>query len=283
MTLLYPLLLSLLLGLGPGPQDAEPAPKQEPSGGPLFVVGGGGTPDTVKALALEMAGGKKARVLIFPQASERKSAGRDNVAMWKEAGARTIKVADLKKKKTLRKEIARANLIWFAGGSQNRLMKALRDAKMIAPIVARHRAGAVLGGTSAGAAVMSTRMLTGDAVSRNLVAKGTALDKGLGLMKDVIVDQHFHARRRFYRLLSAVIDHPKELGIGIDEKTAIVVRGTNFEVVGSSGVLVIDASRAKADPGEKGSPLPFQGVVLHHLVPGQAFDLKTRLPVSEEK
>jgi cyanophycinase len=284
MNMLTSLLVGLLLAAAPQDEaPTKPEKAQAKPGGPLFIVGGGGTPDTVKALALEMAGGKKARVLIFPQASERKSTGRDNADMWKKAGAKQVKVANLRLKKSAKKEIERADLIWFAGGSQNRLMEALREGEVIEALRARHLAGAVLGGTSAGAAVMSKLMITGEAESRKIVAKGTELADGLGLVPGTIIDQHFHARRRFNRLLSAVLDNPKELGIGIDERTAIVVRGRSFEVVGESGALVIDANSAKSKEGRPQTPLSFTGVVLHHIVPGEAFDLETRQLVADVK
>jgi len=215
---------------------------------PLIIVGGGGTPDVVKQRAIELAGGPTAPVVIIPQASRRAESGAENVAFWKKTGATNVTALTLKPEQRAT-EIAllkQAKFIWFSGGDQSRLMDALRDANLIDLIKQRHRAGIVIGGTSAGAAVMSQRMIIGNAELEAIVRGGTPLADGLGLWPGTIVDQHFHRRRRFNRLLSAVLDHPDQVGIGIDERTAVIVQADGFEVMGESSVLVIDARRAKA-------------------------------------
>ncbi len=216
--------------------------------GPLIIVGGVGTPAVVKQRAIELAGGPTAPVVIIPQASRRPEAGAENVAFWKKTGATNVTALTLKPDQRAAEIelLKQAKFIWFSGGDQSRLMDALREADLIDLIKQHHRAGVVIGGTSAGAAVMSQRMIIGNAELEAIVRGGTPLADGLGLWPGTIVDQHFHRRRRFNRLLSAVLDQPDQIGIGIDERTAVLVQGDGFEVMGESSVLVIDARRAKA-------------------------------------
>ncbi|MFG0320085.1 MAG: cyanophycinase [Planctomycetota bacterium JB042] len=240
--------------------------------GPLVVVGGGGTPDEVVRRALELAGGKDARVLILPQASSRGDAGRSTAEMFREAGAKRVDIAKLKPARAAREKILAADLLWMSGGSQRRLMEALREARLIDAVREAHANGAVVGGTSAGAAVLSARMITGEADLEGVGRGRTELEDGLGLWPGVIVDQHFLKRRRNNRLLAAVLDHPGDLGVGIDERTAVIVRGDRFEVAGTGGVLVYDARQAEIEDGEAGDPHAARGVRLHLLRPGETFE-----------
>lgn len=229
----------------------DPAP---PATGALFIVGGGKISDALRKEAIALAGGAKARVAIFAQASREKNAGPETAKLFDACGAGQVDVVDLDAKTKARQLVAKATLIWFGGGSQNRLMEELKRADLVDAIRTRWREGAVVGGTSAGAAVMSKLMITGDEYERGrITASSTALGDGLGLLDGAIVDQHFVARGRFPRLLSAVLDHPEQLGIGIDESTAAIVEGDTLRVSGDSHVLVFDARAAtcaKATPGE---------------------------------
>jgi cyanophycinase len=133
------------------------------SPGPIVAVGGGGTTDRIVQRTLELAGGPDAVVVVLPQSSALENAGDSSVRMWREAGATSVrKVAfgDPDANAALEK----ATLIWIPGGDQNRFMKAITGTGLDDVIRARHRAGAVVGGTSAGAAVLSVRMITGKAV-----------------------------------------------------------------------------------------------------------------------
>jgi cyanophycinase len=136
---------------------ADPAP------GHLVAVGGGTTTDLIVRRTLEIAGGANARVLLIPQASAI-STGEGSVAMWRECGAKAITILDLKNPEAV-KAIEAADLIWMPGGDQNRLMQALEPTGVPAAIRERYKKGATVGGTSAGAAVISAVCLTGDAAS----------------------------------------------------------------------------------------------------------------------
>lgn len=246
-----------------------------PSGGHLVIVGGGGTTDAIVEKALALAGGKSARMVVLAQASARENAGEGSVRFWTEKGATSVTSLDLADREAAAKAIAQADLIWFPGGDQNRLLRAITEADLAGAIRARYQAGAVVGGTSAGAAVMSPAMIVGgeSADLKAVRSGGTTIAEGLGLFPDSIVDQHFLARQRFNRLLAAVLDRPKLVGIGIDEKTAIVCNGRSFEVVGEGGVLVLDARKAALEKTEEGGLPGGTGVQLAFLRPGMRFDL----------
>jgi cyanophycinase len=130
----------------------------------------------------------------------------------------------------------------------------------------RYVAGAVVGGTSAGAAVMSDLMITGEADLTGVGRGATKLAPGLGLWPGVIVDQHFLKRQRFNRLFAAVLDQPDHVGVGIDEETAVIVSAGRWEVIGRSQVLVLDARKARNAPASDQDARPAAGNVQLHLL-----------------
>jgi cyanophycinase len=213
------------------------------SPGPIVAVGGGGTTDAIVQRTLELAGGKEARVVVLPQASALANAGDSSVRMWTDAGARSSRKVSFDDPGA-KAALEQATLIWIPGGDQNRFMKAITGTGLDDVIRSCHRAGAVVGGTSAGAAVLSERMITGEADLQSLKARSTVLGRGLGLWTGGIFDQHFLRRQRGNRLLSAVLDNPHLVGVGIDEATAVILRAGQLEVVGRSAALVLDARQA---------------------------------------
>ncbi|MBI5363401.1 MAG: cyanophycinase [Planctomycetes bacterium] len=313
----------------------------------LCIVGGGGTTDDMYERMLGAAGGKDAKVVILPQASELADTGASSMEVWKKHSATNVEWLDLKDPARDQAKVRAAQVIWFPGGVQTRLMKALHEAGIVELVRARFVDGAVVGGTSAGAAVMSDVMITGDydlgfkgpaatteatpaagssvraepgasagptapsaaavpptsagpngpaktgaqggAPERASRAERSAEDEdsglkyirngtnvfstGLGLMQGAIVDQHFVRRQRFNRLLSAVLDHPDLVGIGIDEKTSILVHGNRFEVVGASNVLVIDPRDAHGASQDGKTPGSLYGAKVSVLRAGQSYDL----------
>ena len=250
--------------------SAQPAPK-----GHLVIVGGGGTPDVVQAKAIALAGGPAAKVVIFPQASELAETGDVNVDMWKKAGATDVRWIPLTDPKAAREAVESAAFIWFPGGDQVKLMKAFEGTGVPEVILKRYRAGAVVGGTSAGAAVMTSVMLTGDADLQSITVGATKTVPGLGLWPQAIVDQHHLKRQREARLISLVLEHPTMVGVGIDERTAVILSGgTGAEVIGESTVLVVDARKASIEKRLDGQHAAARGVTLHVLTAGMTFDVK---------
>lgn len=250
----------------------SPAAAQPPSGH-LLVVGGNGTTDDILQKAVATAGGASGTVVIFPQASELAETGRESAEMWTKAGMGRAIVANPADVPAALRAIGEANFVWFPGGDQNRLVQALEGTPIPEAIRARYRAGALVGGTSAGAAVMSQWMITGEADLKAIAAGKTELKPGLGLWPEVIVDQHFLKRQRGNRLISAVLDRPSLVGVGIDETTAVFVTGHSFEVLGQNSVLVIDARTAQIDPAAAGELATGRGLIVSVLKAGMQYDL----------
>jgi cyanophycinase len=223
---------------------AEGRSGKEGSAGTLLLIGGGRTPQAAITRALDL-----------------EATGRASARMWEQAGAGKVTVLtwNCERKEAVR-EVGAADVIWFGGGSQNVLMDRLTSLDLVAAVRERYRAGAVVGGTSAGAAVMSAVMLTGSRV------RGRTEADGLGLWPGVIVDQHYLARKRRPRLLEALEGHPRLVGIGIDEGTAVLVRGRDgrFEVLGYSQVEVL----VPPSQGREGAE-----VATRRLEAGAVFDL----------
>jgi cyanophycinase len=262
------LVLGLVLVAGVHAQPG-PAPK-----GHLVVIGGGTIPDDVRARTLALAGGGKAIVVVLPQASELPETGPEAVDVWKKAGAAKATAVDVTARAAAIEAVKEATLIWFPGGDQTRLMKALDGTGIPEAILERYQHGATVAGTSAGAAVMSKVMITGNEMDlQAITAKKTDTAPGLGLWPQAIVDQHFLKRQRHNRLLSAVLDHPQLVGVGIDESTAAVVSGTAFEVIGRSSIVVIDARKAAIAPAGAGEPMAGRNVTVHVLKAGMKVDL----------
>lgn len=245
------------------------------SPGAIVAVGGGGTTEKIVARTLELAGGRDAVVVVLPQSSALPDAGESSVKMWLDAGAGKATKIDFKDAGA-RVALEAASLIWIPGGDQNRFMKAIEGTGLDETIRARHRSGAVVGGTSAGAAVLSALMITGEADLQSLTSGKTVLGKGLGLWRGGIFDQHFLRRQRNNRLLGAVLDNPKMIGVGIDEATAAILHDGRLEVVGRSAVVVFDARRASVQPSEPGEPVSATGVMASVLREGMTLSLDDR-------
>lgn len=249
-----------------------PVRADEPSGR-LVLVGGGTTTAEIAKRTLEVAGGPDRRMLILPQVSEDPAgAGRESAGFWRAQGAKDVSCLDLADAKKAIAAVQSADLIWIPGGDQNRLMKALEGTGVIEAIRKRFVAGATVGGTSAGAALMSEVMITGDPEAKDDPNAATPTAAGLALWPEAIVDQHFLTRGRFGRLMRAVLDHPTLLGVGIDEGTGIVVTGRAFEVFGASTATVLDARKATVTRSKEGAPSA-SGVVTHLLRAGMRYDL----------
>ncbi|MCS7182842.1 MAG: cyanophycinase [Thermoanaerobaculum sp.] len=259
---------------------------QERPLGHLILIGGGERPATAMHKFVELAGGPQALILLLPTASEDPDyISSLHKSFSKEYGCQQVKLLNVKTPAdALRKDyvalVERAGGIFFSGGDQTRILRALKDSPLLAAIRQAYHRGAVLGGTSAGTACMSPLMITGEGNFDVIRPGAVELWPGLGFFTGVIVDQHFVARRRFNRLVTVVLEHPELLGVGIDEDTAVWVKpdGT-FQVLGDGCVLVLDAHgrkprRVPAPAG--GSLFSADHLTLHVLAAGDRFDLERR-------
>jgi cyanophycinase len=249
------------------------APVFGQSGGAIVAVGGGGTTAAIVRRTLELAGGRNAIVVVLPQSSAVDSAGDSSVRMWLDAGAKEARKVSFADAHAVA-AIDSATLIWMPGGDQNRFMKAIAGTGLDEAIRRRHRSGAVVGGTSAGAAVLSASMITGEADLQSLASGKTVLAPGLGVWREAIVDQHFLRRQRNNRLLSAVLDTPALIGVGVDEATAAILRDGRIEVVGRSAVVVFDARDARVERSAPGAPVAATGIKTSVLREGMSLKIR---------
>jgi cyanophycinase len=175
-----------------------------------------------------------------------------------------------------------ADAVFFTGGDQLKITSQIGDTPIYSRICEIFDAGGLIAGTSAGASVMTeTMIVSGKAEESYRIGNLLQLAPGLGLLQGVIVDQHFAQRGRIGRLLGAIAQNPRMLGIGLDEDSAILVQRGRFQVLGSNAVHVIDGSKVSFTNISEGNPdtaLCIYGVRMHVLNQSDTFDLKNRRP-----
>jgi cyanophycinase len=258
--------------------------------GPLYIVGGGPQTEAMVREFVELAGGAgRAHIVVLAMASasgERSGEAKANDLRTLGATARNVWVtreqADLD---SVARLLAQATGIWFGGGDQNRLADIVRGTALERAIAARHAAGAVVGGTSAGAAVLSSVMITGDerrrggsrpgsdssAVNITIDRDNVVTSAGFALLNNAVIDQHFVRRRRHNRLISLVLEQAPHLGAGIDESTALVVAPDGSWRVSGESVVVIYDAREAARSGASAPVLGAAGMRMHVLPAGARF------------
>ncbi|MDB4879149.1 MAG: Cyanophycinase [Gemmatimonadetes bacterium] len=173
--------------------------------------------------------------------------------------------------------------VFFTGGDQLKITSQLGDTPVFSRMLEIFEGGGVIAGTSAGASVMSeTMMVQGGQEGSHKIKSALLMAPGFGLARDMLIDQHFAERGRMARLIGAVSQNPRMLGIGIDEDTAIIVEQSNrFDVLGEGAVYIVDASTTTySNIGEEESErtLSSFGLTVHMLSQGDHFDLATRTP-----
>ncbi|MBA2113551.1 cyanophycinase [Bremerella alba] len=213
------------------------AQSEESADGHLIVVGGGRLTDQIISRFVELAGGSEARLIVIPTASGSPDSDQTIIDRWKKRGIADVQVLHTSKRDEANSDVfvaplKEATAVWISGGLQSRLAKAYEGTRVEQELKALVHRGCVVGGTSAGAAIQSPVMIAGSyPIPR--------MEQGFDLLPGVIIDQHFLARNRMNRLLYAVGKHPDQIGVGIDESTAIEVHGNRCRVLGESTVTVI--------------------------------------------
>jgi len=220
-----------------GPQPAVGVPVNRPSQGSLVICGGGTLPDSVFERFLELAGGPQAKIVFIPTATEFTDSPRANkdLDLLRAHGATMVQSLHTRDRAeandpTFYRPLTAATGVWLAGGVQSRLAESYLNTEVERQLKALLDRGGVIGGTSAGAAIMTRVMITGG------WRKATE-GQGFDLLPGSVVDQHFLKRNRLGRLLGMLAAHPGLVGFGIDEGTALVVSGDNLSVVGDSYVV----------------------------------------------
>ena len=284
------LVFAVTLGI-PGGRTAAAA--AEGHQGSLVIIGGGPRPSSVTQRFIQLAGGtNRARLVIIPFASEDPNGSGQSVAEeFRGLGLSGVDVLEDSGEVAVRC-LQRATGVYFTGGDQKRLVTAMNGTPALEAVRTAWHRGCVIAGTSAGAAVMSARMITGEETGnpseedrfRSIQRGRVELIPGFGFMTNAIIDQHFLARRRENRLFSVILENTTLLGVGIDESTAVVVGpDQTFEVVGNQTVLVVDARHASVVREDPRKHLGATDLKLHLLLSGDRFNLRTARPLSAQR
>ena len=253
------------------------------SKGKLFIIGGGSRPDFLVDRMIKEAGLKSGEtVAIFPHASEEQDSSFYYAKQQFEK--RNLKALDCAFKKDEKlspsklDSLKTAKLIYIGGGDQVRFMEIINSNPEVKNLLkSAYQNGKMIAGTSAGAAVMSEVMITGNQLKYNdyentfdnIEIKNVETKQGLGFIKTAVIDQHFVVRSRYNRLLSLIIENPTYKGIGIDEGTAILVKNGAAEVVGRAQVIVF--KNPKQSKKLNGDKLGAQGITLDIYLNGEKF------------
>ncbi|MBE9008867.1 cyanophycinase [Pseudanabaenaceae cyanobacterium LEGE 13415] len=269
-------------------QDSVALPETH---GELIIIGGAEDKEGECRILREFirrAGGLQSRIVVMTVATGLPGEVGDHYTqVFQRLGAEDIRVVDTADRDDASdpkaiEDVSQATGIFFTGGNQARITECIKDTDLDTALRKRFEEGAVIAGTSAGAAMMPDMMIVvgeGETNPRREVAK---MDRGMGFLPNVVIDQHFAQRGRLGRLLSALAQQPASLGFGIDENTAIVVSGKMLEVIGEGAVTVVDESTVTHNNIEKLLPdedLALCGATLHILPSGYKFDLEKRSPI----
>jgi cyanophycinase len=259
--------------------------------GALIAIGGAEDrkgPCTILGEFVRLSGGPRARLVVLTVASEfPREVGAEYLECFDRLGAKQVHVIDVREREhSLAAEfvelLAHATGVFFTGGDQVRVTNLLGGTPADQVLHRRHEEGMVLAGTSAGAAMMASTMIVQGHSEATPRIGSVRTGPGMEFMRGTIIDQHFAQRGRSGRLLTALAQYPHQLGIGIDEDTAMLVLGEEFEVLGSGAVAVFDAGSATyndvLERHEK-QHVAVCDVKLHMLTAGFRFHLTKRRPI----
>jgi cyanophycinase len=249
----------------------EPVVKA-PARGALVIVGGGPVGREILGRLFELAGGKDAPLVVIPTAGGAESYGPDysGLKMFRDFGATNITVLHttdrtVAESEAFVKPITAARAVWFPGGRQWHLVDSYLHTRTQREIEKVLERGGVVGGSSAGASMVASYLVRG-AREGNKIMMAPGYEEGFGLLKGAAIDQHMLTRNRQDDIEEVVAKHPELLGISIDESTAIVVTGQQFEVVGASKVAIHDGRSDPEAEDRNGKKYFFMG-------PGEKYDL----------
>ena len=255
--------------------------------GKLFIIGGGQRSDIFMMQLINLAAlQKKDYIVVLPMSSEEPDSA--YIYFKKQVGKLTphpIVLLNFNKNtannKVLTDSLAKAKLIYVSGGDQTRFMNIVQKTPIYTAIHDAYKSGGTIAGTSAGAAVMYENMITGNQKLEskytetfdNIRFDNLETATGLGLIKNVIIDQHFLKRSRYNRLLSALVEFPSYTGIGIDESTAVIVRNKEIEIAGTSEVIVIKKPKGIIK-SKKGNTVSIRSIEMGVFTEGQKFKIQ---------
>jgi cyanophycinase len=237
----------------------------------LILIGGGKRTPDILIKFIEFSGNEDGKILVIPWASGEQEKSFENIknelAALSKISVENAPLSPLNAatKTQLLAQLKTAKGIFFCGGDQNRIMEVLKDEELFKIMHEMYKNNVVFAGTSAGTAIMSEIMITGEGDFKVIDGSKVETKKGLGLVNEMIIDQHFIKRQRQNRLIGLIFKNPKLLGVGIDENTALVVEQNRYaEVLGESQVMIFEALK---QPNE---------MKFLMLKTGEKYDLKKR-------
>jgi cyanophycinase len=258
------LVLVALAGVTAGAADIGP------DKGTLVIVGGNMRDPSIVQRFIEIAGGPEAPIVIIPTAGDAAEYDQywTGMRQWRENGARNLTLIHTRDRKVADSEafvapIRAARGVFFGGGRQWRLADVYLNTRTHTELAALLARGGVIGGSSAGATILGSFLVRGDTRGNEMMIGDHTV--GMGFMKNTAIDQHLLRRNRQFDMLEVIDKHPQLFGVGIDENTAIVVTGDEFNVIGQSYVVVYSSKPVAGTNGR-----------FYFLGAGDRFDLKTR-------
>lgn len=269
--------------------EAQSSAATEQTHGQLVIIGGAEDREgdcTILREFVRRAGSLNAWIVIMTVATSLPDeVGRTYTNVFERLGVESVTVVDTKDRQDGENSNALAKLkeatgVFFTGGDQRRITECLKDTEVHKLLLNRLRnESLVIGGTSAGAVMMSENMIAEGNSETNARMDVVEIEEGMGFFPNVAIDQHFAQRGRLGRLVTAISLQPVVLGFGIDENTAIIVNGDEIEVVGESAVTVLDVedmTHSNIHGVLKDEPLALCDAKLHILPHGYRYNLKTR-------
>jgi cyanophycinase len=267
-------------------------PSRVPQGrkrGWIVAIGGAENKENDRRILerfVRVSGGARSDIVVIPTASRMHETGARYERMFSDIGARRVTVMDFDTRRDCHEggrlsRLEEASGIFFTGGNQLRLTTLLGGTPVARLIRTANARGVTVGGTSAGASILSEHMIAAGDEGSAVIAGSVRLAPGLGLTNRLIIDQHFRQRDRFGRLLTALAYNPFAVGVGLDEDTAAFIGpDETIEVEGSGGVTIVDGSDvsySSIDNVGEGQPVCMLGLKLHVLTAGATFNLRTHL------
>jgi len=261
----------------------------------LFIIGGAekkGRDAQLLRFFFDLCGGAESRITIITCASQAPlKTGQKYEKIFLGFGSASVSILPVLSREEANSTeavelIEQSTGIFISGGNQLKVAATIGGTQLEAALAKQYRKGVPTGGTSAGASIMSSVMVAGGMPFTYSRRKSIRLSAGLGLIQDVIIDQHFRQRDRIYRLAAAVMSHPRNLGVGIDENTALYIENSTVaSVMGRGTVTVLDGggvAHSSYAKGHAGMPISIFGLTMHVLADGDGFDFATRTPIRNE-
>ena len=256
--------------------------------GYIIPIGGGENKDKNPVILkrfVELCGGTNAHIAIIPTASLLSDTGSQYQKLFHDFGAKRTDVMNIKRRADCESPAHLQLLdtvtgVFMTGGDQLRLATIIGGSKLTAKLRDLNRKGLHIAGTSAGAAFISEHMIAGGKTGNTPRSDMVKLATGLGLTKQLIIDQHFRQRHRIGRLITAITFNPSAIGLGIDEDTAAFINPQGkFEVLGSGWITIIDPTAMESttvNSAVKLQRLSVCDLKIHMLTAGDTYDIQTR-------